>query len=646
MKDDVEQILEFLQNHESEKMRDLYTAYASKVRNVMASRILIQVSKLYSTIKFPRLIRLLPNMTRQEVERMIVDASRIGQLRVRIDHSKDMINFGLESDPAPLYVDDETSLDSLSSYRNDQNEWVSNHLNALARVLETAITQLRDDEETKKLARAKNYKNYQATRQREPTKLKQRRDHIEQIIVGCENDEKERILRDKETKKAAEEAAKKREVEIEIKAKEDADAKKKAAAEKAEVVRQYQDKLDSLRKTDFGSKLFEGMTAETLMTKYSGDIEDFVNERMEKMKMDRREAQEKIRKQERSFDYNERAKRRVELEKIKKYVDEEQQDQRKLWDMMEDERLKNLREEWETSRETKNRLAFMKSDAEAFQDQLKKDRRQAYMEKKKNFDLEVAAERAKRLEERREKRIEERREKWLDDCRREEERLRAEEEAPARKAEEDRLEAERQAEMDRQRKMKEDQPVRYQPPGRDRRMSPPRDDRGPPPRGYDDRGPPRRGFSPDRRDDPRGPPRRFSPDRRSPPRRMDRPWGPPGGRGGSPGRRSPPRRMSPGRRSPPRRSPPGPWRRGPSPGRGPRRGSPPRDAWRRGPSPPRGGPRRGDSPPRRGGPPHDDGPRGPRGDPGRGPPPKRDGPPPPRNDAPAEDGWETAVKRK
>ena len=91
-------------------------------------------------------------------------------------------------------------------------------MNALARVLETAITQLRDDEETKKLARAKNYKNYQATRQREPTKLKQRRDHIEQIIVGCENDEKERILRDKETKKAAEEAAKKREVEIEIKA--------------------------------------------------------------------------------------------------------------------------------------------------------------------------------------------------------------------------------------------------------------------------------------------------------------------------------------------------------------------------------------------------------------------------------------------
>jgi len=105
--------------------------YAKKIRNVMASRILIQVSKLYMTIKFPRLIKLLPGMSREEVERMIVDASRIGQLRVRIDHSKDMIKFGLESDPAPLYVDDVMSIDPLASQRKNQNEWVSSHLNAL-----------------------------------------------------------------------------------------------------------------------------------------------------------------------------------------------------------------------------------------------------------------------------------------------------------------------------------------------------------------------------------------------------------------------------------------------------------------------------------------------------------------------------------
>ena len=75
---------------------------------------------------------------------------------------------------------------------------------------------------------------------------------------------------------------------------------------------------------------------------------------------------------------------------------------------------------------------------------MKKDRRQAYLDKKRAFDAEIEAERQKRLEERREKRIEERREKWLEDCAREEARLRHEEEEAARKAEEERLEAERQ----------------------------------------------------------------------------------------------------------------------------------------------------------------------------------------------------------
>ena len=42
MKDDVEEILSYLENHENKKMKDLYTAYSAKIRNVMASRILIQ----------------------------------------------------------------------------------------------------------------------------------------------------------------------------------------------------------------------------------------------------------------------------------------------------------------------------------------------------------------------------------------------------------------------------------------------------------------------------------------------------------------------------------------------------------------------------------------------------------------------------
>lgn len=50
MKDEVEGILKWLEEHESSHMRELHTLYAERVRNVMASRILIQVFILFQII--------------------------------------------------------------------------------------------------------------------------------------------------------------------------------------------------------------------------------------------------------------------------------------------------------------------------------------------------------------------------------------------------------------------------------------------------------------------------------------------------------------------------------------------------------------------------------------------------------------------
>lgn len=71
------------------------------------------------------------------------------------------------------------------------------------------------------------------------------------------------------------------------------------------------------------------------------------------------------------MDYFERAKRQVGLPKIESFIAEEKVRSRELWDKMETERLAKMREEWKTSRETKNRLSAMNSDAEAFKNVLK-----------------------------------------------------------------------------------------------------------------------------------------------------------------------------------------------------------------------------------------------------------------------------------
>ena len=302
MKGDVEEVLAFLENNEVSAFADLYKAYGKKIRYVMASRILIQVSKLYSTIKFPRLIKLLPDMSRQEVERMIVDASRIGQLRVRIDHSKDMINFGQESDPAPLYVDDEATVDSLAHFRNaDKTEWVSNHLNGLARVLEAAICQLQEADEARILAaRNRNYKSYLQTRNREFTKLKTRRLEIEDKIVDCEDKERQRVTQIREKREKDAQNQIEEQLAKERKAKQVADERRKQDEQRADEMRACQEKLDSMKKNELGAKLFEGLTAELLMTKWNGRFNELVDERVEIMKRDKKEAQDKIRKQERS----------------------------------------------------------------------------------------------------------------------------------------------------------------------------------------------------------------------------------------------------------------------------------------------------------------------------------------------------------
>ena len=71
------------------------------------------------------------------------------------------------------------------------------------------------------------------------------------------------------------------------------------------------------------------------------------------------------------MDYWERAKRQKELEKIEEYTQKENLRLREMWDKMEAERISRDREEWKSSRETKQRLSAMNADAEAFKNVLK-----------------------------------------------------------------------------------------------------------------------------------------------------------------------------------------------------------------------------------------------------------------------------------
>ena len=113
---------------------------------------------------------------------------------------------------------------------------MSNHLNALSRVLEKAIIQLRGDEEMKKNARAKNLMNYNKARPKESSRLRTRREHIEGRIEDCERQEQDRLNKEREKRQKKQNAELVERAEKEKREKEKLEARRKEEEQK---VRQF-----------------------------------------------------------------------------------------------------------------------------------------------------------------------------------------------------------------------------------------------------------------------------------------------------------------------------------------------------------------------------------------------------------------------
>ena len=166
--------------------------------------------------------------------------------------------------------------------------------------MEKAIIQLRDDEEIRKAALAKNFNHYIKQSKKQSSILQVRREVIEGRIEACEQEENERV--EKIRKKKIDQIEKKRAQELkkqkEIQAMDE--AKRKEEEDSAARKQQAQEKLDSFKKTDLGKKLFENLTVEMILDR---NMEELFDERVEMLRKSKREDKEKLRKQERNVSF-------------------------------------------------------------------------------------------------------------------------------------------------------------------------------------------------------------------------------------------------------------------------------------------------------------------------------------------------------
>merc|ERR1719427_493779 len=451
--------------------------YIPHLRQVVITRVLQQVSSLYKSISFKRLMKFLPAeyCSKIELEQFIVDASRNGQLQVRIDHMKNCVYMGTDLNASPLYVEDEffesKRLQALPSER------VSASFNKTVRSMMEAHHALNShniqEEREVKMRELPNL--YNKTKAKTHSLMLRRRQIIE--------DRKERMESEKRTQEQEERlAAQKQEAAVRAaeQARIDKEQKERRTRlqqeqQKAEDLQKANDKLEMLKKTEIGKKLFENVQADDIM-KNDFNTEDMVNKQIVLKEKEKKEINDRRKAQEKKIDHFERAKRKVEIPLLEKHISEKKVKDEDLWIESEKERVEKSVEEYKRCVETKERLQRMKRDVNDHMKPLREAQQQQHQASMESWMKELEEVRAERLAQRKYERklqrfakrmqqkqeeAEERRLKQIEmEREQEEERRRKEEQTRQEKIQEERRRRDEQAQKQRQRELEIEQKMK------------------------------------------------------------------------------------------------------------------------------------------------------------------------------------------
>ncbi|XP_013781691.1 eukaryotic translation initiation factor 3 subunit A-like [Limulus polyphemus] len=395
--------------------------YIPCLQNLTIMRLLKEVSQVYHTIELTHLMELTPFADKFYLEKMVVEAVRRNDLQVRIDHRQNCLHFGSE-----LTVSQHEEMVEGPHLQSMPSEQIRNQLVSVHSVLHKAVTLIQPEKikSTRQDLREQIVAAYKMTAKKEHRRILERQQIIEERKELMENldyqkeEEERKLLEERQQKlREAEEVRMAKEAEERAKQRilqEQNEMKKKVVLEK----------IEQLKKTELGARIFEGLEEEELEKL---DPEDILTKQVEQLDRERKELQAKLRKQEKKIDHLERAKRIEEIPYLQKAYEEFKVENEKLWYQEEEERIKQLIAKRKIAVQHRNRLAHMKEDKDEFVNKLKAERMSVYKEKLAEFEKMLAEERKVRLKERKEKRKEERRRKWIKEKEEEEQRKRDEE---------------------------------------------------------------------------------------------------------------------------------------------------------------------------------------------------------------------------
>lgn len=381
--------------------------YIAPIQDFTIVRLVKEISQVYSTVKFSRLLELAPFIQPFTLEYLIVEVARRNDLQVRIDHRKECFHFGAELNVSQREeVIEGPHLQSMPSEQmRNQLVYIHSVLNKAANTIRPDKMRLERKDLTKEIVKAyimTSSKDHMRILNRQQI-IEERKEMLENLNYQKEAEEK-KIIEDKQQKL--------REAEKERMARETEErTKQRLLREQSEMKRKVVlEKIEQLKKTEIGLRIFEGMDEEELEKL---DPDDLLNKHVEQLDRERKELQAKLRKQERKVDHLERAKRIEEIPLLQIEYEENKRKDEEFWAEHEKERIKAIKEERAMAVQHRDRLMRLKEHVVKFLDRLKTARASVYETELEEFNKKLAEERKVRLAERKEKRKVERRAAWL-----------------------------------------------------------------------------------------------------------------------------------------------------------------------------------------------------------------------------------------
>jgi len=350
--------------------------YIEPLQAVVICRVLQQVAQLYQTIKFDRLLKLLPFCSAFQLEQTIMDAARNGQLQARIDHNRGCILFGTDLNASPLYVEDEFfEVDRLQSLPSER---VSESFNQMTKSLMLAYRMLNKEAIKERDEKTLNIlvNHYNKTKVKEHQKILKRKYIIEERKEQIETMNMERELREQRLVQEQEEKVKVAEKARITKEQQEREARRREEQEKEEKRRTANDRLEMFKKSEIGQKILKDIDIEAL-EKINPD--ELMKRQVETLEKEKRELHDRLKAQEKKLDYFERAKRLEEIPLLKQKAIDKKKEDAELWEKLEDERIENLKTQHQNAIETRNRLARIVDDKNDLVADLEMNQLNAYM---------------------------------------------------------------------------------------------------------------------------------------------------------------------------------------------------------------------------------------------------------------------------